>query len=185
MGKNVSTKTVGISSDAVKARTGKGWAEWFAVLDKAAGRQMPHREIAILLNQKHGLSGWWAQMVTVGYEQARGLRAKHEKPEGYEISVSRTIAAPARSAFRAWNDAALRRRWLDRPVEIRKATPGKSLRITWADRKTSLSVNLYAKGAGKCQVVVQHSKLPDAKAAERMKSEWARRLDRLQSLVEA
>jgi len=47
----------------------------------------------------------------------------------------------------------LRDRWLADPAFIiRKATPGKSLRITWVDGKTTLEVMLYPKGTGKTQV---------------------------------
>jgi hypothetical protein len=38
---------------------------------------MPHKQIAEYLYEKHGLSGWWSQVVTVVYEQERGLREKH------------------------------------------------------------------------------------------------------------
>ena len=69
-------------------------------------------------------------------------------------------------------------------IVIRKATRPKSMRITWSDRKTSLEVNFYAKGVGKGQVVVQHSKLPDAKAAAKMKGYWAKTLDRLRGMLE-
>jgi hypothetical protein len=41
----------------------------------------------------------------VAYEQVRGLREKHEKPGGFEISRSRTIAAGVAAAFEAWSDA--------------------------------------------------------------------------------
>jgi hypothetical protein len=30
---------------------------------------MPHKQIAEYLYEKHGLSGWWSQVVTVVYEQ--------------------------------------------------------------------------------------------------------------------
>jgi hypothetical protein len=40
------------------------------------------------------------------------------------------------------------------------------------------------KGSNKCQVVAQHSKLPDAKAAAKMKAFWARALDRLKGSIE-
>ena len=33
----------GVSDDAVKAKTGKKWDEWFKVLDKAGARMMDHR----------------------------------------------------------------------------------------------------------------------------------------------
>jgi hypothetical protein len=65
-----------VGAEAVKAKTGKVWADWFKLLDKAGARKLAHPEIATLLHEKHGLSGWWAQMVTVGYEQAVLGRAK-------------------------------------------------------------------------------------------------------------
>ena len=42
---------------------------------------MPHKQIAEYLYEKHGLSGWWSQVVTVVYEQERGLREKHQKSD--------------------------------------------------------------------------------------------------------
>jgi uncharacterized protein YndB with AHSA1/START domain len=175
----------GIGSAAVEKKTGKTWAQWLAVLDKAGARTMTHAQIATHLHQRLGVPGWWCQMVAVGYEQARGLRAKHQRPEGYEISVSRTVGVSAGTLFDAWKDARVRGRWLPRAaIVIRKATRPKSMRITWSDKKTSLEVNFYAKGARKGQVVVQHSKLPDAKAAERMKVTWGESLGRLRELLE-
>jgi len=178
-------KKLPISEEAVRKATGKNWKQWCAVLDKAGARRMPHREIAAYLYKSGKISGWWSQMVAVGYEQIRGLREKHEKPDGFSVSVSRTVEAPVASAFRAWKDGTWRRRWLGgMPLEIRKATPSKSMRITWADRKTSLEVNFYVKGEGKSQVVVQHSKLPDARTASRMKACWGRSLDKMKGVLE-
>ena len=67
---------------------------------------------------------------------------------------------------------------------IRKATPNKSLRITWNDGKSSLEINFYSKDDDKSQVVVQHSKLPDAKSSAKMKAYWAKALDRLRASLE-
>ena len=67
---------------------------------------------------------------------------------------------------------------------VRKATKNKSMRVTWKDGRTSLSINFAAKEKGKSQVVVQHMKLPSATAASRMKTYWAKALDRLQENVE-
>jgi len=84
----------GISSAAVKKATGKTWREWLGVLDKAGAAKLPHKDIVQRLQRAHRLADWWGQMVAVGYEQARGLRVKHQKPDGFEISVAKTIAAP-------------------------------------------------------------------------------------------
>jgi uncharacterized protein YndB with AHSA1/START domain len=173
----------GISTEAVRAKTGKGWAEWIALLDQAGAKEMAHKDIALYLSQKQGVPDWWCQMVTVGYEQARGLRLKHEKPEGYQISRSKTIAAPAAPLYAAWADKRKRIRWLTEPLTIRTATPDKSLRVLWGDGQTSLDVNFYPKGEGKCQVVVQHSKIANARAADKLKVFWSEALEALQAYV--
>lgn len=177
-------KFAGVTSAAVKKATGRTWLQWLAVLDKAGARKRSHKETAELLHSRHQLPGWWAQMVTVGYEQARGLRAKNQKPDGFEVSVARTISAPVADAFAAWKDSSIRERWLPHtPMTIRKATPHKSIRITWSDG-TNLSVNFWPKGPIKCQVVPQHGKLPDAAAAERLKNFWTEKLELLQGVLE-
>jgi hypothetical protein len=182
--KRTAEKYGGVSSAAVKKATGRTWAEWFAVLDKAGAARLPHKEIARRLQRIHRLADWWCQMVTVGYEQARGLRLKHQKTDGFAISVARTIAAPVDRAFAAWREAALREQWLPRtPLTIRKATPHKSIRILWPD-DTLLSVNFWPKGPLKCQVVPQHGKLPSPEAAEKMKAYWTGKLEALGAFLE-
>jgi uncharacterized protein YndB with AHSA1/START domain len=119
-------------------------------------------------------------MVTVGYEQARGKRKKHQKPGGYEIGKSKTLAAPVEDVYAAWRDARKRARWMADPgFTIRKAAPDRSLRITWVDGATGVTVSFHAKDAGKCQVVVQHGKLASQEEAESKKAYWGRELEKL------
>jgi uncharacterized protein YndB with AHSA1/START domain len=174
-----------MSDDSVQAKTGKNWSQWFAILDKAGAKEMSHQQIVKLLNSKYDVGPWWQQMVTVTYEQARGLRQKHEKPSGYEISVSRTVNAPLASVYKKVANERGRSLWLSEDaVTIKKSTPNKSMRMVWKDGKTSLQISFLEKGDGKSQVVVQHGKLPDAKAAAKMKSYWGKALDRLREVVE-
>lgn len=183
--KKTNAQQAKIGDTALKAKTGKTWAEWFKILDAAGARQMSHRQIAAYLYEKQDVPAWWAQMVTVGYEQARGIREKHQKPDGYEVSASKTLAAPLAKLFLAWEDKKLRGRWLkDADFEVRKATKNKSMRVTWVDGKTSLDVNFYSKGNGQSLVAVQHGKLPDSEAAARMKSYWGQQLDHLKAALE-
>jgi len=173
-----------MSDEAVEAKTGKTWSRWFKHLDAAGAKKMTHQEIVAHLHDKHGVRPWWTQMVAVTYEQARGLRDKHEKPGGFEISVSRTIAVPIAKAYRSWTDEKARQKWLPSSVTIRKAATNKSLRLNWEDGKTIVAAAFLAKADGKTQVVAQHNKLPDAKAAAKMKKFWAAALDRLKELIE-
>ena len=178
-------KVAGLSDRAVKKATGKSWREWLAILDKAGARKMNHTQMAAYLYKQQKLPGWWSQMVVVGYEQARGLREKHQRPEGYGISVSRVIDVPLSALYQSWAEAKQRDKWLKvKGIEIRKATANKSMLITWSDKKTSLEVNFYAKGKSKSQVVVQHSKLKDAKVAEKMKGYWAKTLGGMKAYME-
>ena len=182
---NVIEFAAGIGNDAVQSKTGKGWQQWFALLDKAGAQKMTHAEIAKHLYDKLGVPGWWNQMVAVAYEQQRGLREKHQKPGGYEASSSKTIHAPLSALYRAWNDPKTRSRWLgESGIVIRKATPEKSLRITWADGTTSVAVNFYPKADGKSQVTLQHGKLPDATEFKKKKAYWADKLNQLKELLE-
>lgn len=173
-----------VSTDAVKARTGRGWKEWLRILDREKGPTLGHTAMAELLHEKYSVPGWWAQMVTVGYEQARGLRVKHEKQGGIEISASRTIEADPKSVFRAWTDAKARARWLRKTVTVHKATPPKSMRVTWIDGAKSIGVNLYPKGSGKTLIALQHGKLESAAQAKKMKVFWGGRLDALKKTLE-
>src|SRR5687768_13599164 len=111
--KAVKTGSPRMSDEAVEAKTGKAWKDWFTILDRSGAKEMTHQEIANYLHTKHSVPPWWTQMVTVTYEQQRGLRDKHQRPDGYQISVSRTINAPVTKLFKAVNDDKRRRAWLD------------------------------------------------------------------------
>jgi hypothetical protein len=171
--------------EAVAAATGKRWPEWFALLDAAGARKWTHQQIVSHLRDVHGVGSWWQQMVTVQYERESGLRDKHERPDGFQISVSRTIARPVAVVFEAWIDPGIRGRWLTDPgFTVRKANPCKTIRITWVDGATSVEAAFYEKGPEKCQVTAQHSKLPNAGLAESQKAYWSEQLDSLKALLE-
>ncbi len=63
-----------ISDEAVREKTDKGWQEWFAILDKWSMKEQGHTKTAKYLQERYGLSPWWAQAVTIRYEWERGLR---------------------------------------------------------------------------------------------------------------
>jgi hypothetical protein len=175
-----------MSDDAVRAKTGRDWPEWYAALDALGANGKPHKEIVAILNEQFGIGPWWRQMVAVSYERARGLRAANMNCDGeYQVSVSKTLGAPVEAAFEAWNDPARREVWLPGVVQtVRKATAFKSLRITLEDGG-SLSVDLYAKGEGRCSLTVEQRKLRDAAHVEEQRAYWTDALTRLKSLLEA
>jgi uncharacterized protein YndB with AHSA1/START domain len=176
----------GISDDAVKKATGCDWKAWLYVLDKAGCAKMRHKEIAELVHDRWPkIGGWWSQMVTVGYEQARGLREKNQKSDGFTVSSSKTVTVPVKTLFGAWKDPKKRAAWLeDYRFTVRKATEPKSMRITWVDGKTNVEANFYAKGTGKSYVALQHNKLANKEDVEKMRAYWTKALEGMKERLE-
>lgn len=174
----------GVSDEAARARTGRGWDEWFTLLDEEACNGLSHRGIVSIVRRYLPDDGWWAQMVTVAYEKANHLREDHERPDDYRISRSKTIAAPISRAYAAFAEPELRQQWLDAELTPRTCTLDKSYRAVWADGRTTVEVLFYAKGAEKCQVARQHARLLTAQDAEQMKTLWGERLDALKGMLE-
>lgn len=81
-----------LSDESLVEATGKKQAEWHAVLDAAGAREWKHPVIAAWPQSEHGVGGWWAQSITVGYEQAIGRRLPGQTADGtFSVSVTKTI----------------------------------------------------------------------------------------------
>jgi hypothetical protein len=178
-------KITGMSDETVKAKTGKSWPGWLAVLDKAGAKQWRHPEIARYLHENCGVPGWWSQMVTVGYERARGMREKHQTTAGFVANTSKTVSVPLGKLYGAWKDIATRKRWLPHPkFTVRKATRNRCIRMVWVDGKTTAEAMFLTKGRGKSLVAVQHNKLANAKEVAAKKKYWGAALGKLQQILE-
>jgi hypothetical protein len=175
------------SDEVVRANTGRGWDEWFALLDGWGAARRPHPEIARWLVEEHAVGGWWAQGVTVAYEQARGLRDPGQRRGGlYEANASKTVAVPVERLYEAFADPALRERWLpDAAFEVRSARPGRSIRANWDDGSTRLVVSFTAHGEAKSQVALVHERIPDAATADKLRTWWRERVAVLKQVLEA
>lgn len=182
-GPGIVATLAGVSSAAVAKATGHGWDFWLSALDKAGAARLAHKDIVKILYDQLGLrKNWWVQMVTVGYEQARGLRKLNQKTDGFVATVSRTVAVPIAALFAAWEEGR-RGDWFPDALEVRRATKNKSMRITWPDG-SGVDVNFYDKGGSKAVVAIEHGKLPDEGAVAAVKDLWSSALDRLKSTLE-
>ncbi|MFG2057531.1 hypothetical protein ACGFI9_26275 [Micromonospora sp. NPDC048930] len=175
-----------ISAALLRERTGHDWAEWFARLDAWGAAERTHTEIARRLVTAHEVPGWWAQTITVGYEQARGLRAPGQRRGGgFEATGSRTVAVPVTTLFAAFADETLRRRWLpDVAIRVRTATAPKTFRADWAGGPSRIAVGFTPVSGTKARVAVLHEKLTDAAEADRLKAYWRDRLAVLKEFLE-
>ncbi|HLL46086.1 MAG TPA: SRPBCC domain-containing protein, partial [Longimicrobiaceae bacterium] len=185
-GESVARPAGRVSAAAVREATGRGWDEWFAVLDAAGAAELAHGEIVAHLQREHPeVSSWWRQSVTVAYERARGKRAVGETGAGFQVSVQRSVAATVEEA---WELLTTRPElWLGQGVsvvfvegeryevpaggddagasgEVRVVKPGVRLRMTWRPEgwaaPATLQITLTATWSGKTAIHADLEKLP-------------------------
>jgi hypothetical protein len=173
----------GVAEETLKEKTGRSWAEWVETLDAFGGKEKLHREVADYVFSQ-GVSGWWSQSVTVGYERIKGLRAIGQRRAGtWEMSTSRTYPVPVSTLFDAFANARKRAKWLPGvKLTVRTSQKDRSMRVTWPDG-TSLEIGFMAKGEAKSAVALSHTKLPEKAAADRLKAYWSERFDKLAEVV--
>jgi len=196
-----------ISDEAVKAKTGRVWREWYGILDRWGAKTKDHATIARYLKVKYKLSPWWSQTVTVRYELERGLRTLGERSDGrFELSVQRTIQTSATKAYEAFSDPKLVSKWFTTKhhavLKVGGAyhnadgdqgtflvlEPRRRLKFTWDNKDhcpgTVVDVTFTPSGTRKVAVRLQHMKLKSRSDREDMKGGWSWAMDSLKSFLE-
>jgi hypothetical protein len=185
--KEAPTLRLATSDERIRERTGRGWEEWFAILDEWGATDRPHREIARWLAEQQGLHplAWNVQAIVSSYELTRGVREVGEKDDGFAVTASRTVAVSVGELYDAFVQESLRRRWLsDDRLSARTATRPRSARFDWEDGPTRVNVTFLAKADGKSTIALEHRRLADADQADQMKSYWRNRLSSLKEALE-
>ena len=199
-------KFSGVSDDAVAAATGRNWDEWIAFLDGLGAAEMDHKGIVALAAGPGGLSnGWWQQSVTVGYEQARGLRVVGQTSGAdFQIGVQKTLPVPSTIAWALLSERPGRDVWLGKTAslefrkgrkyrteegregEIRSCVPGERVRLTWSHpnlaQQSTLQVYLAPSG-DKTSVRFHQERLSSLEERELMRKHWRGVLEELAGLL--
>lgn len=175
------------SDENIRRRTGRGWEEWFDLLDDWGAAERSHREIARWVAEQQGVVplAWNAQAVVGSYERVRGLRAVGEHPGGFTVTASKTVAVPVDRLYEAFVDESLRERWLPQGgLRERTATRPKSARFDWQEDETRVHVTFIAKDPAKSTLALAHERLADSGRAEQMKGFWRDRVSVLKEQLE-
>ena len=163
----------------IRANTGRGWAEWCQLIDAWSGHDQGHAAVATWLQEQHGVPGWWAQSVTVGWERITGRRLPHQVADGtFTANRSATVTA---------DGEALRELLLDPDgreglfpglaPQLRSRATSKNLRIGMTAGVAEIAIE--PKGDGRVRVTVSHAKLPAAEEVAFWKAYWGDWLDAL------
>lgn len=176
----------GLADATLVEKTGRSWAEWVSLLDAWGAREREHRDIARHLAQEHGVAGWWAQTITVGYERARGLRAPGQRRGGgFEVNVTRTVNVPVERLIAALVEPEERERWFPgAPLRLRRPPTATTARFDWEDGATRVVVGFTDKGPARSSVALQHERIADEGAAAELRALWKERLTELKRVLE-
>ena len=175
-----------ITEASVRRATGGSRDNWFALLDASGAVKRMHKDIVAWLMNEYGVDGWWAQSLTVEYEQARGLRPRGGNRDGtFNVNASRTLAVPVKRLYQAFAEAKVREKWLPGAVlKERTSQANRSIRFDWQSGATRVIVGFSATDRRKSVVSVLHERLPDARRAAEMKAYWRDRLGALKERLE-
>lgn len=135
-------------ASAIAGATGTDFPTWVQRLDGAGGRDLDHAAIARLLVDQWDVQEWWAQSVTVAYEQQIGRRVVGQSCEGnFSASASRTVDGDMDAVRDLWGRFMTDERREQLGLSQGRLTDTEKWRYWRADVEdgTKLSVNVTAK----------------------------------------
>lgn len=163
----------------IEAGTGTPLRTWVERLDGAGGRDLDHAALARLLGERWDVEDWWAQGVTVAFEQVIGRRVVGQSSEGtFSASASRTLPGDPDAVRDRW-DAFMT---AARREELGLSEPALRATETWRYWRTAgadgsrLAVNITAKDEGRSTLAIEHKGIASAEERAAWKAAWTRTL---------
>ncbi|TKT82564.1 hypothetical protein [Aquamicrobium sp. LC103] len=166
-----------INTAAIEKGTGKTWQAWLVFLEEIGAAELSHTEIARRVGDTGEASGWWAQSITVAYEQHIGRRLPGQDGDGsFQLSVTKTLPGTMDEAMAAWQALAGRR--TDFSGVAIASGPRMSATEKWRrwgatlEDRSRVIASVNQKTPDKAGFAVTHQKLASAEAAEVWRAFW-------------
>lgn len=169
------------STEAIAGATNRSWERWVHALNQAGGADLSHCQIVSVVRSMLGPEvispDWWAQSVTVTYEQHIGRRQPGQAADGsYQMSVSKTLPGELDEVFGRWLN------FVDSVPDIGGLTflccPSATATPRWRywratlDDSTQVVISLTQKEPGKVGITVNHSKLSGRESISQWRAVW-------------
>lgn len=168
-----------LSPEAVLAATGRDREGWRSVLVEAGATQWSHRDTAAWLVEEMGVDPWWAQGITVDFEQAHKGRLPGMQSDGtFSASTTRTVPGSRLDALAAVAGAVTAEHGEPHGQNLTASQPVVRWRL--ADG-TRLSAAAGAEKASGTPVTLTWDKLPDHGDVEPTKARMVSLLEALRS----
>lgn len=163
---------------SIEKATGKSWTDWLKFFDSIDARHLSHQEIATKVFDA-GTPAWWAQNVTVAYEQHIGRREPGQRVDGsYEVSVTKIFEGTLDQAMDWWQDKVADSNefmgvsFADQPSDS-QTEKWRHWRVNLEDGGKVLASTMQ-KTPAKAQLAVTVQKLASAEDAEKWRAYWKR-----------
>jgi hypothetical protein len=160
------------TDEAIRANTDRGWDEWRRLIDAWPGHDAGHGGVAAWLVDEHGVDGWWAQSVTVGWERITGRRLPHQMADGtFTANRSATISVDADALAATLRDPDGLAVLLPTEEPVLRSRPtSKTARIGLRDGVAE--IHLAPRDDGRVTVTVSHTKLGAPEEVLHWKAFW-------------
>ena len=171
----------------IERATGRTWDEWLTFMAGIGAEELDHKVIALQVYEELDGSieqhGWWAQSVTVAYEQHIGRRIPGQRSDGtFQTSVSRSTALGMQELMDRWREFAAG------DATVQDVVAGGDLRVSGTDRRitwrtkakdgSSVVVTSEPKKNGTASIVATQLGLPTLELNEEARERWASVLTR-------
>ncbi|MCW5878549.1 MAG: hypothetical protein KIS80_06750 [Anaerolineales bacterium] len=172
--------------EPIERATQQTWHEWLQFMESIDAHNLNHHQIASkvleVLMDKIDNPGWWAQSVTVAYEQYIGRRIPGQRPDGtFQTSVSKATQLSMPVLMDHWTAFAAKDTTVQALIGAEPRVSGTQKRITWrakAKDGSALVVISEPKAKGTASLVVQHMGLQSLELNEAAKAQWVEILGR-------
>lgn len=171
---------------AVERATNRSWDEWLKFMDDIDAKNLSHHEIATKvleeLDGKIDNIGWWAQSVSVTYEQFVGRRIPGQRPDGtFQMSVSKSTNLGMQELMDKWVSFAADDQAVRALVDGDIRVSGTDKRITWRTKAhdgTDIRITSEPKKDGTASIIALQMGLETLELNEEAKTKWSSILQR-------
>jgi hypothetical protein len=171
---------------AIERATKRTWDDWLKFLDDVDAKNLSHHEIATKLvyelDGKIDNVGWWAQSVTVAYEQYINRRIPGQRPDGtFQTSVSKATKLGMQELMDKWVDFAAGDQDTKALVASEVRVSGTEKRITWRTKGhdgSDIRITSEPKKDGSASIIAVQMGLETDELNNAAKAKWSAILGR-------
>ncbi len=165
--------------EPIEQATGRSWDAWLTFMERVGATDLSHKQIAekvtAELTGKVDNPGWWAQSVTVAYEQHTGRRLPGQVADGtFQLSVSKATKLGMQELMDAWEAFAANDAQVLALVASEPRVSGTDKRITWRTKAKDGSSIVVTSEPKKtwASLVIAQTGLPTLEENAAAKERW-------------